>query len=179
MRLVDQQHCAVTAADAVQFGQRGQRTVCTEDRVGEHQSTFFGALGQGRRHRLRVPVGSHHHPRARQTAGIDQRGVRTRIGDDEGARAGQGDHRPEIGGVSRGEDQRRLRTHEGRELLLEFFVQLGVAGDKTRAGGSGTPYPQRLDTCLDDLRMPGKAQVVVGSQVDLGFGRAAGTQPST
>lgn len=69
--------------------------------------------------------------------------------------------------------------HEGRELLLELFVQLGVAGDKTRAGGSGTPYPQRLDTCLDDLRMPGKAQVVVGSQVDLGFGRAAGTQPST
>ncbi|SHX09661.1 Uncharacterised protein [Mycobacteroides abscessus subsp. abscessus] len=105
--------------------------------------------------------------------------MRTRIGDDEGPRAGQGNYRSEIGGVSRGEDQRRLRTHEGRELLLEFFVQLGVAGDKTRAGGSGTPDPQRLDACLDDPRMPGKAQVVVGSQVDLGFCRAAGTQPST
>ncbi|SKU11828.1 Uncharacterised protein [Mycobacteroides abscessus subsp. abscessus] len=66
MRLVDQQHCAVAAAHAVQFGQRGQRTVGTEDRVGEYQGTFFGALGQGRRHRLRVTVGSHHHSRARQ-----------------------------------------------------------------------------------------------------------------
>lgn len=57
--------------------------------------------------------------------------MRARIGDDEGPRAGQGDHRPEVGGVSRGEDQRRLRTHEGRELLLEFFMQLGVTGDQT------------------------------------------------
>ena len=45
-------------------------------------------------------------------------------------------------------------------------MQLQRSVKEPGAGAAGAVFLQRLDACLDDLRMDGQAQIVVGAQHD-------------
>ena len=52
------------------------------------------------------------------------------------------------------------------QLRLQLQMQLQRAVKEPGAGAAGTVFLQRLDASLDDLRMDGQAQIVVGAQHD-------------
>ena len=145
VRLVDDQQRAVAPAHVVQRRAAGRATpsaLNTESVTTTARSSSRAAqrgLDGGD-----VAVRRHHHPGPRQPAGVDQRRVGERVGHQQRSRPGQRDHRAEVGGVARGEHQRRLGADEIGQRGLEAFVQFGVAGDQPRSGRAGAPGAQRL-----------------------------------
>ena len=174
--LVDEQHGPMRAADLVQPAQRRQRAVGAEHRVGDDQRTLLVAGRQRGLHGVDVVVRGDDHPGPRQPAGVDQRGVREGVGDQQRPRTGQRDHRAEVGGVPRGEHQAGLGADEPGQGGFELLVQLGGAGDQPRASGARPPGAKRGDPAVDHGRMLGQAEVVVGGQVEFGGHRGTRTQ---
>ena len=71
-----------------------------------------------------------------------------------------------IGLKARAKGNHRFLAQELGQLRLQFQVQLQRAVKEPGAGAAGAVLLQRLDASLDDLRMDGQAQIVVGAQHD-------------
>ena len=168
----------MATAHVVQRPQRGEHPVGGEHRVGHHDGALLVAGRQRGLDGGDVAVRCHDDSGARQPAGVHQRRMRQRVGHHKRSRPGQRHHRTEVGGVARGEDQRRLGADEIRQRGLEAFVQFGVAGDQPRSGRACTPGAQRLDAAVDHVGVLRQAEVVVGRQVELGADRRTGAQRS-
>ncbi|KEG05665.1 hypothetical protein DQ04_19521000 [Trypanosoma grayi] len=64
-----------------------------------------------------------------------------------------------------------LGSKEVRHGLLQLLVDVGGAADETHRRQPVAVCVQRIFCCLNDLWVPGKAKVVVGTEVQQGLGR--------
>lgn len=164
VRVVDEQRGALRTADVGQFRQRRGVSVDGEDRVGDGQGAAAvraQLLGDG----FGIGVGYDDGVRPGEAAAVHDGGVIARVGDDQGATAGEGGEGGEIGRVAGGEDEGRFETAEFGEFAFELGVQRGGTGDQPGAGGARTPPVRGLGGGSGHLGVPGEAQVVVAREV--------------
>ena len=139
VRLVHHQQRAPRPADGVQRAQRGGVAVHAVDALHHHQRPLLVAGGEHRVDRGGVVVRHHRDPRPGQPAGVDERRVVRRVGDDERPGARQRRHHAEVRGVAGGEHQPGGEPAERGELALQRGVQLRGPGDQPRARRPGPP----------------------------------------
>src|SRR5262249_53633572 len=65
------------------------------------------------------------------------------------------------------EDERRLLADEGSQLGLQLLVQVEGAVEQPAAGAPRSVFSARLLRLLQDARVMGQAEVVVGAEHDL------------
>ena len=124
----------------MQLGQRRQVAVDREHRLGDDHGRAAGARRRaGPPTRGRVGVRGDHRLGAGHPAAVDQRGVVVRVGDEQGARAGQRPDRAEVGQVARGEDQGLL----GAEPVGQLGLQVARARRWSRGPAGSRWRPAR------------------------------------
>ena len=114
---------------------------------------------------VQVPVGKPGQSGARELDAVIDAGVVEPVAKHRVPRPHEGADHPQVGHVAGAEDDRRRRSFKGRQLLFHLPVQGQVPGHQ--AGGAGShPPPGRGGTGgVDEARVYGQAQIVVGGQV--------------
>jgi hypothetical protein len=127
--LVDEQERPVPARHLVHPDQVRQRPVHGEHPVGDDHCS---AVVRGERlvHGCHGPVRHHRDRRAREPAGVDERGVVAAVGHHERSGSGEDAESSEVREVPGREHQRRLGREHLREALLELEVQVRRTGDE-------------------------------------------------
>jgi hypothetical protein len=103
---------------------------------------------------------------AREPRPVDDRGVVERVGEDRGRAVAERVEQGGVGVPARGVGQRRLGAEEAREVALQLHLGSELAAYEAHRRGSGAVFGQRLDAGVDDSRVVGEAEVVVGAQAE-------------
>ena len=138
MRFVDQQSGIVRVGELAECGKRRGISVHREQRVGDDQRAAVtpAMLGEKRGQVLRVGVAEDVHVGAREPAPVDETRVTESVAEDDILLGKERLDRPEVGGVSGGEERGRRQLNEARKS--PFGIEMGIdgAGDQTGSGGT-------------------------------------------
>mmetsp|Transcript_78788 Transcript_78788/g.219008 ORF Transcript_78788/g.219008 Transcript_78788/m.219008 type:complete len:389 (-) Transcript_78788:393-1559(-) len=169
MAFVDAEQRVVAVAQRADLVELGDGAVHREHAVGEHQREaralglrfLEAALQVGQVVVLIAPALGLAQPDA-----IDDGGVVQCVADDGVLLAEQGLEQAAVGVEGRGIEDGVLAADEAGDALLQRLVQVLGAADEAHRRQAEAMSAQRLVRRLDDLRMAGQAQVVVGTEVD-------------
>ena len=106
------------------------------------------------------------HRCAAQPRGVDQAGVGELVQNYRIAFADEGRNRPERGGVTAAENQRRFLFLPRRELFLQREHGGVGAGDQTRSARAGAVSRRGLARRFDQGGMVAQPEVIVGREVE-------------
>ena len=164
VNLVQVGHGAVAFGNLADLSDRRYVALHRIDRFERHQ---LGPLGLGLGEQ---PVEIGHvvvaedllFPPALEDA-LDHRGVIEGVGEDHraGHEPGQRRERRLVGGVARGEQQRRLLVMQAGQLAFQQHVVVVGAGDVAGAAGAGAAFAKRLGHGVQNHRVLAHSQVVV------------------
>ena len=103
--------------------------------------------------------------------------MRLHVEIDGAAARGERLDQPDVGGVAGRADDAVLGLHQGGDALFEVARDVAlVMHPDARDGVAVAARPQRGDLALDDVRMAGKAKVVVAADLDVAGTRRAALQ---
>ena len=158
---------AVLPGQPADLRQLGDVAAHGEHAVGNDQHAAFAVdLLQNAFQLRHVTVAvTQHFTIAHLAAGIDA-GVVFLVADHIVVAVHQGGDNAHVGLESGAEGDNTALAQELGQLRLQLQMQLQRSVKEPGAGAAGTVFLQRLDACLDDLRMDGQAQIVVGAQHD-------------
>src|SRR6185295_19283151 len=71
-----------------------------------------------------------------------------------------------VRGIAAAEEHRRLRPLEASQLLLQLMLREEISADEPARPRPGAPFPRPGRERLGNARIPRKAEVVVGAEVD-------------
>ena len=109
-------------------------------------------------------MGVDHGASRAETATVDNRGVIEAVGEDDILRFQQPLENAGIGGIAGVEEKSALGPLEGGEALLELAMGEHTAGDEAAAAAADTVTRSRRQRRLDQGRMLGEAEIVVGAK---------------
>ncbi len=168
MAFVDVHQRVVLLRQRGDFIKRGDEAVHREHAVGGDQLGLAAGRIGGLQLRFQVghvAVGVAETLGLAQAHAIDDGGVVQRVGDDRVVLAEQRLEQAAVGIEAGGVKDGVVLAEEVGNLLFQLLVQVLGAADEAHRGHAETMRVQRILGGLDQLRVVGQAQVVVGTEV--------------
>jgi hypothetical protein len=125
--VVDDEGGAVAREDIEEFGERGNRTISSEDAVGENGNAGVAKLADHPRGRVGLEVLILKDLHARANRRVTEAAVGVTVNEGDAVVLRERLQRHEVGGVSLGGENRGLLAHECGEVALAGFVSERVA----------------------------------------------------
>ena len=99
-----------------------------------------------------------------QTAAVINAGVVGLIDNSDRSAADKRGDDTEIRLITRCEDQRRFFVNKAGDTTLQFFMHMGAAVEQARAGHRSAIFEKSARRRIDDVRVAGETEVVVGAE---------------